>query len=406
MANLSSAIAKKSNIKSETTEIFIKPTSPTLIDFPNKPIVAELPEWRLKLQNAVRTRKENVESNLDSSVITKHRKINLKRASGFKAELYEKVEPTKSVNPVLERALQRIEKSKNLCANIEPETPKFEQPIPKFEVKPVLAKTYQFTLPKTRIENPLAEKVEEKLPIEEKIIEKPKPREEVKPVKTKHLGTFNESDNLDTFLDKAKKITEEKPVIEKYKTNKLPPLSEKISASFGKIRDVFSFSQADSQPLTQPHVEIRTFDATKQTSVEEIDDIPPLSARLTAGIFDFLIGGFLSLILLSPFMLMGGQWFGLEGLFGFVATCAIVMFIYLTTSIGLLGKTIGMIIFQLEMVDIESNDLPSFHQAAVSSSVYLLSIVLGGIGFLTMYLNSEQRAAHDLLSNTIIVREI
>jgi uncharacterized RDD family membrane protein YckC len=82
------------------------------------------------------------------------------------------------------------------------------------------------------------------------------------------------------------------------------------------------------------------------------------------------------------------------------------MFIYLTTSIGLLGKTIGMIIFQLEMVDIESNDLPSFHQAAVSSSVYLLSIVLGGIGFLTMYLNSEQRAAHDLLSNTIIVREI
>jgi uncharacterized RDD family membrane protein YckC len=221
-------------------------------------------------------------------------------------------------------------------------------------------------------------------------------------IQTKHPEAFDEtSGNLDEFITK----TEARPKIERYKTNKLPPLSEKIAASFEKIRNVFGFSSLSLPNLASSQVDIKSLD-NENIQFEDFDDIPQLSVRFTSGLFDFLIGGFLSLILLSPFMLMGGQWFSVEGLFGFVATCAIVMFIYLTTSVGLLGKTIGMTIFQLEMVDIETNDLPSFHQSAVSASVYLLSIALGGLGFLTVYLNSELRAAHDLLSNTIVVKEI
>ena len=81
------------------------------------------------------------------------------------------------------------------------------------------------------------------------------------------------------------------------------------------------------------------------------------------------------------------------------------MFIYLTTTVGLSGKTLGMKLFSLEIVDIEENAYPTFHQAAVSSAVYLLSLALGGLGFLTLLMNNEKRAAHDLLSGTIIVKE-
>jgi uncharacterized RDD family membrane protein YckC len=64
-----------------------------------------------------------------------------------------------------------------------------------------------------------------------------------------------------------------------------------------------------------------------------------------------------------------------------------------------------MRLFSLEIVDLEGEDYPTFHQAAVSSSVYLLSLALGGIGFLTLPFNEDRRAVHDLVSGTIIIKE-
>jgi uncharacterized RDD family membrane protein YckC len=57
------------------------------------------------------------------------------------------------------------------------------------------------------------------------------------------------------------------------------------------------------------------------------------------------------------------------------------------------------------MIDINGEEYPTFHQAAVSSSIYLLSIAFFGIGFLTSVIDEEKRAAHDLASGTIVVKE-
>jgi uncharacterized RDD family membrane protein YckC len=128
--------------------------------------------------------------------------------------------------------------------------------------------------------------------------------------------------------------------------------------------------------------------------------------RFNSGLFDLIIGGFLSLFLLAPFMLTGGDWFSFTGLLAFLATCSIVMFIYLTTTIGFYGRTFGMRIFSLEVVDIDGENYPTLHQAAVSSAVYILSLVFGGVGFLPMLFNHEKRAAHDLVSGTMVVKEV
>ncbi len=139
---------------------------------------------------------------------------------------------------------------------------------------------------------------------------------------------------------------------------------------------------------------------------EEMEEIAPFVFRFNAGLFDFIISAFLSLILLSPFMILGGgNWFNMEGALAFLVTCSIVMFLYITAAVGLIGRTLGMGLFSLEMIDAEDNDYPTFHQAAVSSSVYLVSLALGGIGFATMFWNNERRAVHDLASGTMVVRE-
>jgi len=143
---------------------------------------------------------------------------------------------------------------------------------------------------------------------------------------------------------------------------------------------------------------------TKEIEVEEFEDCAPFAMRFNAGLFDLIIGSFTSLFLLAPFML-SGNWLSTAGVFAFLATCSIVLFIYLTISIGVYGRTFGMRLFSLEIIDIETEDYPTFHQAAVSSSVYLLSLALGGIGFLSIPFNEDKRAVHDLLSGTLIVKE-
>ena len=77
----------------------------------------------------------------------------------------------------------------------------------------------------------------------------------------------------------------------------------------------------------------------------------------------------------------------------------------MTICVGFFGKTMGMRLFSLEIVDALENEYPTLHQAAISSSVYLISLALAGAGFITAFFNEERRAIHDLLSGTIIVRE-
>jgi uncharacterized RDD family membrane protein YckC len=212
------------------------------------------------------------------------------------------------------------------------------------------------------------------------------------------------------------------PVIEKkaYDTNKLKPLPNAavISTNLEKLSGDLPMIDLEEKVLDAPLIKIsRVVDEEAEEileleeaefveqQAEEGEDLAPFALRFNAAVFDLIIGSFLSLILLAPSMLSKGNWFSITGILAFLATCAIVMFVYLTIAIGMFGKTAGMKIFSLETIDIEENDYPTFHQAAVSSSVYLVSLALGGIGFLPALFNSERRTAPDLLSGTVIVKE-
>jgi uncharacterized RDD family membrane protein YckC len=370
------AVAAKTN----TTEIAAKPTSPTLVEFQNKN--ALLPEWRLQLQNAVRKRVDNVSTSA-TTVETKPTTVSrvhlpTNGANALKAEIVEESAPVASGNPKLANALKRIEASRKRFL---PEEIK-DLDVPK-PPSPTPSKNYPFYI---------ATKNAEILP---------------KPTEIKSVAPAV-----------PKPAFEDLPVIEKKQldTNKLKslPNAAVISTNLEKLSD--DSLEIDEEPKNAPRISISRVKTDKDEEIleledaelieeEEIEDLAPFAMRFNAGLFDLIIGAFTSLILLSPFMLSKGNWFSLAGLLAFLVTCAIVMFIYLTTAIGMFGKTVGMKIFSLETIDIEENDYPTFHQAAVSSSVYLVSLALGGIGFIPALFNSERRTAPDLLSGTIVVKE-
>jgi uncharacterized RDD family membrane protein YckC len=374
--------------KSNTTEIIAKATSPTLVEFQNKN--ATLPDWRLQLQNAVRKRVENVNSNepIETKPAKAVSRVHLQTsgANALKAEYFEETAPVTNANPKLANALRRIEESrKRFLADETTESTA--------KVQPAQGKNYPFYI---------ATKNAEVMP---------KPAEIKSAVSTPVTPTF---EDLPVIAKKELDL----PVIEKkdYDTNKLKPLpnSAIISTNLGKVSGELPALKEETKDapmikitrvLSDEDEILELEDAGLTEEEAENEDLAPFAMRFNAGLFDLIIGSFTSLILLAPFMLSGGRWLSIAGFLAFLVTSAIVMFIYLTTAVGMFGKSFGMKLFSLETIDIEENDYPTFHQAAVSSSVYLVSLALGGIGFLPALFNSERRTAPDLLSGTIIVKE-
>jgi uncharacterized RDD family membrane protein YckC len=311
----------------------------------------------------------------------------------LKAEVIEVAAPAAAVagvsgNPKLANALKRIEESRRRFLTEETK----EEDAPKVS-QPAQAKNYPFYI---------ATKNAEVLP---------------KPTEFKTA----ESSPAESRTPVPQKPTiEDLPVIEKkgFDTNKLKPLpnSAIISTSLEKAPNdileieaeakdapLIKISRVAADDLDEEILELEEAESIAEET--EIEDLAPFAMRFNSAVFDLIIGAFTSLILLAPFVLSKGSWFSLAGVLAFLVTTAIVMFVYLTTAIGMFGKSVGMKIFSLEAIDIEENDYPTFHQAAVSASVYLVSLALGGVGFLPALFNSERRTAPDLLSGTVIVKE-
>jgi uncharacterized RDD family membrane protein YckC len=375
-------------VRFDTAEITAKPTSPTLVEFQAKQ--SALPDWRLELQNAVRKRRDVNTPPAPAApvaVAATQAVLPTNGSAALKGEVAAYSEPVPAGNPKLEGALKRIEESRRRFLGLEPEAApaQMAEPVPTATVSGhshAPTKSYPFYI---------ATKNAEVLP---------------KPVEYKPLSA-----------PAPRPVIEDLPIIAKKEldTNKLKPLpnSSIIALNAEKIAaddlDELEITEAPLITISRAEGDFDedAFAATAEGELdeEEIEDLAPLGMRFNAAVFDLIIGAFASLILLSPLMLSGGNWYSVAGLLAFAVTCSIVMFIYLTSAVGFFGQTLGMRIFALEVLDIEEEEYPSLHQAAVNSSVYLASLALGGLGLIPVLFNEEKRAAHDLLSGTIVVRE-
>ena len=351
-------------------DVISKPKNPNLVEFQSKN--AALPEWRLQLQNAVRKRQEEkqfeeTKPNVSSSSAPKA-VLKTNGATALKAEPVEDMPPVRHSNPTVQGALLRIETSRRQFMTEE------EAASEMAENTPANKKDYPFYIASRN-----SETVAKAPAAKNSVIVSSKPK----------LASALRNENGD------------------FDTNKLPPLSAKVAANFEKSSvEVTLKTEPVKKEAKIERVQKEEIVETEIIEVEEPADYASFAMRFNAGLFDLIIGSFASFLLLSPFMLLSGNWLTVSGFFAFLATTAIIMFIYLTTAVGLFGRTFGMRLFSLEVIDLEEEDYPTFHQAAVSSSVYLLSLAVGGIGFLTVLFNEDKRAIHDIVSGTMIVKEL
>lgn len=354
-------------MKVQTAELVAPKTSPTLVGFQAKS--TSLPDWRLQMQNAVQQRKGN------SGDLGRHFPTN--GGTALKAE------PVRVAEPAVEIADSRVA---NAMRRIEESRKTFLEPAPQPK-NAAVAKAFP-----------------------------PRPFGVVTP---NGLPSTSGATQMAT-VQKPRLVTPNAmPFAEKRNTNKLPPLGEVV---IRKVEEATIDEPENVQtPMAESGAHLSEFGEIKRIRIkaesesivdkanngysDEIEDLAPFSMRFGAGLFDFIIGTFATMLILAPVAFSRTDWFTARGISTFVVTWVIVMFVYMTVCLGFYGKTMGMRLFSLELVDAIENEYPTLHQAAVSSFLFIISIGFAGVGFLTMFFNDEKRAAHDLVSGTILVRE-
>ena len=363
--------ANKAAARYNTADLASKKTSPTLAEFRTKN--AAFPDWRLQLQNSVRQR-----TGRGVEAVASPPKMQTSGANALKAQYVEEVGTAEPVNIKVANALKRIEESRRASCRKNRKKPwaamqNRRQRI--FRSMWFPGPTSFPPKPLARATEPPAERIRPKLVSSLRI--------EKKTFDTNKLVPIPEAAKMASSLSDAENLAE-KPKL-RLKEN----WSERVEIK-------------DQRPKAEVEPEVPALDETEN---DGLDDLAPVAMRFNAGFFDLIIGAFGTFVLLSPFLFSSEGWISLSGFLFFAAAMAVVMFLYLTASVSYFGRTFGMKLFSLELVDAEQSEYPTLHQAAVSSSVYLLSLAAGGLGFIPMMMNEEKRAAHDLISGTILIRE-
>lgn len=360
--------------KTVTANLISHKTSPTLVEFQNKN--AMLPDWRIQLQNAVQQRKGGRNDITVTAVSDQEiRPVN-------HGNLALKTEPTstprvetspQTSDPRVANAVRRIAESRNTFF-AEPATPARSAaavqrtPMRPFGVISPSTGTAVATAPATALP-----------------------------------------------MQKPRLVAPQGFVAEKRSTNKLPQIAEHSEAErvSKKLTPVNRFdggllpheiTESKRIHITLEKIGNDEFNA-QDVDIDDIEDLAPFSMRFGAGLFDFIISGFATMLMLSPFAFTSDNWFTFTAFLTFVGIWALVSFVYMTACLGLFGKTMGMRLFQLELVDATENEYPTLRQAAVNSSVFLATVAFAGAPFVTVFFNEEKRALHDLVSGTILVRE-
>ena len=147
-------------------------------------------------------------------------------------------------------------------------------------------------------------------------------------------------------------------------------------------------------------------ETSEEARVEEFyDDYAPVLRRIAGSLIDLAVVAFASSPFAAIIELTNGNWADWRVIASMSGIVLVVMFLYLTASTALAGRTWGMSLASLRAVDADTGLPPTTKQAVGRASLYVISLLTLGLGLLYALFDAEGRAAHDHLSGTAVVRE-
>jgi uncharacterized RDD family membrane protein YckC len=138
---------------------------------------------------------------------------------------------------------------------------------------------------------------------------------------------------------------------------------------------------------------------------EFYDDRAPVLTRIAGSLIDFLVAAFASSPFAAIIELTNGNWADWRVIASMSGIVLVVMFLYLTASTALAGRTWGMSLVSLRAVDADTGLPPTTKQSVARAILYVVSLITLGLGIIYALFDAEGRTVHDHLSGTAVVRE-
>lgn len=137
-----------------------------------------------------------------------------------------------------------------------------------------------------------------------------------------------------------------------------------------------------------------------------VDDVTSRSAsafrRVVGALLDLIFCALLTSPIAGALYLAGGSVHDTRAI-GVLAGCVVVMtFLYLTLTTALTGRTWGMRLLSLRVIDTKTGLIPTGGQSIGRAFFYLLSLVTG-VGILFALVSREGYTAHDRFTRTAVV---
>ena len=147
--------------------------------------------------------------------------------------------------------------------------------------------------------------------------------------------------------------------------------------------------------LDSIHTEVRVDTVTNHASILR---------RLLASLVDLFILTFLNAPMIAAANSYSGDWRNFQVIGTIVGVALAIGFLYSTVCVALTGRTIGMRLFGIRVVDTRTGLIPTGKQSAGRAVLYLASLLSAGVLLALALVDSERQATHDRVTKTVVVR--
>ena len=221
---------------------------------------------------------------------------------------------------------------------------------------------------------------------------------------------YHQQPDIDLDLAPAEEISDQPPA----KPERVHNLAVVPTPTPPSTETLETTTVATIEPATKPR---RIIDDQNDPALNYLDSIPtsvivdrseyraaPLFRRMISAVADLAIVCLFSSPVLALSELTNLEWRNPKMIGFAVATFMVVGFLYLTISIAFTGRTLGMKLFSLRVVDARTGLIPTGSQSAGRACVYMLSLASAGIAFMYAFVDSDKYTAHDRVTRTAVIR--
>lgn len=201
------------------------------------------------------------------------------------------------------------------------------------------------------------------------------------------------------------------PVITTFEEESVPILEASVEASIAPVED------PPPLEIPKPTVKPKRLIRDNDPALNYLDSVPtalvvetaqvrsaPVFFRMFSALMDFIVVCILAAPVVAMIKLTELQWQNPRVIAFAAGTLLVAIFLYLTLSIALTGRTLAMRLFALRVVDARTGLIPTGAQSAGRAVFYIMSIAIAGLGLMYMFVDRERRTAHDRFTRTAVVR--